>query len=71
MSILLFASFDSWNVLDPFEIFEYSESCLVFFFFFVPDAFSYLFAEIFQSLLLSFGSASSFLDKSSNFLIFL
>ena len=67
MSILFFADFMSGNVLDSFEVFENSLNLfLPFRSFLVSDAFSFLFAQIFQSLFLTFASVSSFFNKPSN-----
>ena len=57
-----FLRFYARNVLDSFEVFEYYLNL------FLPFCF---FAQIFQSLSLTFGSVSSFFNKPSNLHIFL
>ena len=62
---LFFCRFYAGNVLDSFEIFEYSLNIsLPLCSFLVSDAFYYLFAQIFQSLFLTFGSVFFFLQVS-------
>ena len=68
----LLCRLDSWDVLYLVEVFAYSLDVLLSFHsFFVSDTFFYAFAHFFQALFLFFGCASSILDESPDFNVFL
>ena len=64
----LFCRFDSWDVADTFEVFEYFlDFLLLFQSFLVSDTFFDAFAQLFHSLFLFLGCTSPQLDESSDF----
>ena len=72
MSILFFAVLIPGIFLDTFELFKDSFNVLLSLHsFFFSDVFFYAFAQVLQSLFLSFGHASPLLDESQDFSIFI